>query len=67
MKTMYVWIIVIIVAIVLGGLFFGKGNISNLFLFGTILICPLMIFFMHGGHGDHNHDKKEHNKNKGSE
>lgn len=53
MKNMYLWIISIVSAFILGGLFFRKGSIALILPYGLILICPLMMFFMMGGHGDH--------------
>lgn len=50
MKSIHLWIIGIIIAFFAGAFLFGKGSISDLPLFALILICPIMMIFMMGGH-----------------
>lgn len=50
MKNSYMWIIVVVGAFILGGLFFGKGSFASILPYGLILICPLMMLFMMGEH-----------------
>lgn len=38
----------------------GGRNVTAILPFGLLLLCPLMMMFMHGGHDGHNDKKGEH-------
>lgn len=40
----------IVVAFIAGGFFIGRADLSKMLPFVIILICPLMMLFMMGGH-----------------
>ena len=53
------------IAVVLAIFLVFRTNIlaSGIAPFALLLICPLMMMFMHGGHGDHKSQKKgEHHE-----
>jgi hypothetical protein len=58
MKSLHLWLLALVGAFVLGGLFFGKGSISNILPYAIFLICPLMMIFMMREHGTD--DKHKH-------
>ena len=37
----------------------GGRNVTAILPFGLLLLCPLMMMSMHGGHSDHKDNKKE--------
>lgn len=51
----------LVVAVILVTVF--KVSISNIFLYGIFLACPLMHIFMMKGHGGHHDAKEEKTKN----
>lgn len=42
-----------------------KVPLGNLLYFGIFLACPLMHIFMMKGHGGHDHEGKDNNKQSG--
>lgn len=46
------------IAIILAILLISRGTgVISLLPFALLLICPIMMMFMMGGHGDHKHKK----------
>ena len=58
MKTSWIYIIIptLIGIAVLSYIFHWQG-VYAYWPFLIILLCPLMMFGIHGGHGDHSHGK----------
>lgn len=51
MRTMHLVIIGIIIVGVIALLATGKVDASKVIFIGALALCPLMMIFMHGGHG----------------
>ncbi len=57
MRAMHWVIIGIIVVGIIVLVLTGKADTSKVIFIGALALCPLMMIFMHGGHGG---DKGEH-------
>ena len=65
--------VALILLIIIGGFFLWaehKAHIMGALPYLILLLCPLMHFFMHrghGGHGSHNRNQGDHDHGKGGE